>query len=89
MPTLALPLYQGYTIKCIYKYIHTMVVVICYMKTATMYVESRLVYTISNPWGDMKAITIFAFAQSAQMPPNIMYKMISTSFFGSHDSIIT
>ena len=50
-----------------------MVVVICYMKTATtMYVESRLVYTISNPWGDMKAITIFAFAQSAQMPPNIM-----------------
>ena len=49
------------------------------MKTATMYVESRLVYTISNPWGDMKAITIFAFAQSAQMPPNIMYKMISTS----------
>ena len=51
-----------------------MVVVICYMKTATMYVESRLVYTISNPWGDMKAITIFAFAQSAQM-----YKMISTS----------
>ena len=66
-----------------------MVVVICYMKTATMYVESRLVYTISNPWGDMKAITIFAFAQSAQMPPNIMYKMISTYIFGSHDSIIT
>ena len=59
-----------------------MVVVICYMKTATMYVESRLVYTISNPRGDMKAITIFAFAQSAQMPPNIMYKMISTSSLG-------